>query len=68
MREIPTFDNNGQIGGWRKEISDLGAGIASARSKGQVQDGLVQKVEVGDTRFNWFGEVTGVRTSRLKTG
>lgn len=67
VREIPTFGFDGQIGGWRKEISDLGASIASTHSKGQVHSGTVQKVQVGDTRFNWFGEVTGVSHNSCTT-
>lgn len=61
VREMPTFHQNGQISGWRKEMSDIGASIASARSKEAMHDGLVQRVRPGNSKFNWFGEVTNVR-------
>jgi ubiquitin-conjugating enzyme E2 O len=60
VRESPTFHLNGQVAGWRREMSDIGASIASC-SKQEVRAVSVRRPSPGDTTFNWFGEVTNVR-------
>lgn len=61
VREIPSMTCNGQITGWRREMSTLGSRIANARGKpSAIPEGSLIVPERGDERYNWFGEVLDV--------
>ncbi|KAI0758238.1 hypothetical protein C8Q74DRAFT_307926 [Fomes fomentarius] len=62
VREAPIVNTNGQLGGWRRDLADIGTRIAEARGKEQgVDERPLQRPEKGDTSLNWFGEVTDLR-------
>ncbi len=62
VREAPTLGPNGQIGGWRSEMTELGSRIAEQRGKeGSVDEVPLKQAQKGDTSLNWFGEVLDVR-------
>ncbi|EGO05192.1 hypothetical protein SERLA73DRAFT_164742 [Serpula lacrymans var. lacrymans S7.3] len=59
VRELPV-SSDGQLGGWRREMSDIGARIATDRMSGDPPESRVQQPPMDDT-LSWFGEVTGLR-------
>lgn len=68
VRDAPIVNTNGQLGGWRRDLADIGTRIAEDRGKEQgVDERPLQRPEKGDTSLNWFGEVTDVRTSLLSS-
>lgn len=61
VREAPPVQANGQVGGWRREMVDIGNRIAERRGKEpSLEEGKVQRPEKGDPTLNWFGEVIDV--------
>lgn len=51
----------GKLCGWRAEMADLGTKIASQRGPATPHtEGLVRRLERGDTSLSWFGEVVQV--------
>jgi ubiquitin-conjugating enzyme E2 O len=58
-------DADGQFAGWRKEMSTIGAQIATARAV-HSPDGGVKRLQKGDNFLHWIGEVTGVRYASSK--
>jgi ubiquitin-conjugating enzyme E2 O len=65
VRESPTMHvhENGQLGGWRREMAEIGNDIARRRGRdNSVEEGqLRRRAEQHDTSLNWFGEVVEVR-------
>ncbi|KAI0068302.1 hypothetical protein BV25DRAFT_1911299 [Artomyces pyxidatus] len=61
VREVPTVNANGQYGGWRKTMSDLGMDIARRRESDSIVEGRIRKPAPDDTSVNWFGEVSELR-------
>ncbi|EIM92129.1 uncharacterized protein STEHIDRAFT_47908 [Stereum hirsutum FP-91666 SS1] len=63
VREAPVMDERGQLGGWRKEMSDMGHDIARKRETEKTVEGKILRPSSGDTSLNWFGEVSDRRFS-----
>lgn len=61
VREAPVMDERGQLGGWRKEMSDMGHDIARRRETEKTVEGKILRPSSDDTSLNWFGEVSDVR-------
>lgn len=61
VREAPVMDERGQLGGWRKEMSDMGHDIARKRETEKTVEGKILRPSSDDTSLNWFGEVSDVR-------
>ncbi|KAL6309869.1 hypothetical protein BKA93DRAFT_814242 [Sparassis latifolia] len=62
VREAPIVSENGQLGGWRREMADLGNSIAERRGKDTaIVEGNIQRPQKGNPCFNWFGEVAELR-------
>ncbi|KAL1940019.1 hypothetical protein VTO73DRAFT_9354 [Trametes versicolor] len=62
VREAPALGPNGQIGGWRSEMTELGSRIAEQRGKeGSIEEVPLNQAQKGDTSLNWFGEVLDLR-------
>lgn len=59
VREPPVVHDNGQYGGWRQQMYEIGMSIAQRREF-DVYEGSVQKVSKDDTTLDWFGEVLDV--------
>ena len=59
VQEPPT-DAGGQVCGWRKEMSTIGAHIATSRSPDTPPEGCVRQIPRGSGQVRWVGEVTGV--------
>ncbi|KAH7929335.1 hypothetical protein BV22DRAFT_1109934 [Leucogyrophana mollusca] len=57
VRESP-IRPDGELGGWRRDMADLGTRIASER-KGPIHH--VRRPSTDDKSLSWFGEVTGLR-------
>ena len=61
VRETPTVSPNGQLGGWRRQMADIGTRIAEERGReGSVEEPPIRRPQKGDASLNWFGEVTDV--------
>ncbi|KNZ75661.1 putative ubiquitin-conjugating enzyme E2 23 [Termitomyces sp. J132] len=60
VRENPIVD--GQLGGWRKEMADVGTVIAARRATEGVRESsaIVHPVQ-GSGNFTWIGEVIGLK-------
>ncbi|KAI0722317.1 hypothetical protein C8T65DRAFT_628933 [Cerioporus squamosus] len=57
-REPPTVGPDGHLGGWRRDVANIGTRIAELRGKeGSVEEPPFKRPEKGDTSLNWFGEV-----------
>ncbi|EJF62287.1 hypothetical protein DICSQDRAFT_104652 [Dichomitus squalens LYAD-421 SS1] len=62
VRESPTVSPNGQLGGWRRQMADIGTRIAEERGReGSVEEPPIRRPQKGDTSLNWFGEVIDLR-------
>ncbi|KAI0355359.1 hypothetical protein OH77DRAFT_1403203 [Trametes cingulata] len=62
VREAPTVGPNGQLGGWRREMTEIGTRIAEQRGKeGSIEEAPLRRPQKGDTSLNWFGEVVDLR-------
>jgi ubiquitin-conjugating enzyme E2 O len=59
VREIP-MTMEGHLAGWRHEMAEIGAEIATSRQPGQGAGGKVRRPLKEDTWLCWCGEVTGV--------
>ena len=65
VREAPVVGANGQLGGWRREMADLGTRIAEERGQtNSVEEPRIKRPTKDDLTVNWFGEVTDVSGSR----
>ncbi|KAJ7275196.1 hypothetical protein B0H12DRAFT_1227721 [Mycena haematopus] len=51
---------NGQLAGFRKEMSDLGADIARRRSAENIVEGSILRPSSDNETLNWLGEVTDI--------
>ena len=63
VRESPMahMQENGQLGGWRRLMADIGNDIATRRGKDPaVEEGTLRRPSRDDRSFNWFGEVVDV--------
>ena len=61
VREAPVVGANGQLGGWRRDMADLGTRIAEERGKaGSVGEPPIRRPTKDDPSLNWFGEVMDV--------
>lgn len=61
VREPPEVDASGHLGGWRREMADIGNRIAERRGKDpNIEEGQIQRSKKGSLKLNWFGEVTEV--------
>ena len=62
VRDPSVAGPNGQLGGWRKEIADIGMRIAEERGKSEqsVEEPPIKRPQKGDPSLSWFGEVTNV--------
>ncbi|KAI0319861.1 hypothetical protein OF83DRAFT_1275465 [Amylostereum chailletii] len=56
VREPPVVHDNGEYGGWRQQMYEIGMSIAR-RQEFDVYEGAVQKVSKDDKTLDWFGEV-----------
>lgn len=56
VREIP-MTTEGHLAGWRREMAEIGADIATNR---RDTDGRVRRPLKEETSLSWCGEVTGV--------
>lgn len=63
VREVP-MTPEGQMSGWRLEMTEIGAELASNRRAASVSASSVKRPLHDDPSSSWCGEVTGV--SRLK--
>ncbi|KAI0815073.1 hypothetical protein BC629DRAFT_1469034 [Irpex lacteus] len=65
VRESPVMHvhENGQLGGWRREMAEIGNDVAQRRGRdNSVEEGkLRRRPPPGDTSLNWFGEVVDLR-------
>ncbi|KAI0094796.1 hypothetical protein BDY19DRAFT_914675 [Irpex rosettiformis] len=65
VRESPIMHihENGQLGGWRREMTEIGNDIAQRRGRdNSVEEGKLKRRPLpGDTSLNWFGEVVDLR-------
>ncbi|KAG6821345.1 hypothetical protein H0H93_014142, partial [Arthromyces matolae] len=61
VRENPIVE--GQLGGWRKEMADIGASIATQRVTGATQRPLMMIYPScgGNSNLAWIGEVTDLK-------
>ncbi len=60
-RDPPTVGPDGRLGGWRRDIANIGTRIAENRGKeGSVEEPPFKRPEKGDTSLAWFGEVLDV--------
>ncbi|KAI0348532.1 hypothetical protein BDW22DRAFT_1366335 [Trametopsis cervina] len=60
VRESPIthIHENGQLGGWRREMAEIGNDIAQRRGRdSSVEEGKLKRPQANDTSLNWFGEV-----------
>ncbi|KAF8213205.1 hypothetical protein K438DRAFT_1803556 [Mycena galopus ATCC 62051] len=51
---------NGQLSGFRKEMSDLGTDIARRRSAENIVESPIFRPSADNDEFNWLGEATNV--------
>lgn len=58
IRECPIV--NGQLVGWRKEMSEIGGDIARRRESDNVEESQLSLPIQGSDCLSWLGEVTGV--------
>lgn len=66
VRESPIMHvhENGQLGGWRREMAEIGNDIAQRRGRDQsVEEGRLKQPRPDDRSLNWFGEVVDVNCS-----
>lgn len=63
VREVPV-STEGQLSGWRLEMTEVGSAIATSRRSGQPATALVRRPLKDDTSVLWCGEVTGVNNFR----
>lgn len=64
VREPPLSPETSQLGGWRREMTDIGNRIAERRGKDpSIEEGEIQRPEKGNPKLNWFGEVAEVRNN-----
>jgi len=62
VREPPMMHGNGHLGGWRREMAEIGNRIAERRGRDPtIEEGEIQRPQKGSLRLNWFGEVTELR-------
>lgn len=59
VRETP-MTTDGHLAGWRREMAEIGAQIATNRRPGLDVGGKVRRPLTEDTSHSWCGEVTGV--------
>lgn len=63
VRESPMMhvQENGQLGGWRRLMAEVGNDIATRRGKDpSVEEGILRRPQRDDASLNWFGEVVDV--------
>jgi ubiquitin-conjugating enzyme E2 O len=58
VRDVPFV--NGQLAGFRKEMSELGTSIAQRRTAENIVEGLILRPSANNETFMWLGEVTNV--------
>ncbi|KAI0788514.1 hypothetical protein C8Q75DRAFT_768744 [Abortiporus biennis] len=62
VREVPALQTDGQIGGWRKEMIEIGNRIAERRGKDPtVEEGIIKRPGQNDVLLDWFGEVVDLK-------
>lgn len=61
VRESPIANETGQLGGWRRDMADIGTRIAERRGRDPtVEEGKIKRPLKDDKSLNWFGEITEV--------
>lgn len=63
VRESPVahVTENGQLGGWRRSMAEIGNDIAQRRGGDPtVEEGKMRRPQSDDSKLNWFGEVVDV--------
>ncbi|KAJ7092567.1 hypothetical protein C8R44DRAFT_816023 [Mycena epipterygia] len=58
VRDVPFVD--GQLAGFRKEMSEMGANIARRRTAENIVEGLILRPSADNATFMWLGEVTNI--------
>lgn len=58
VRDVPFVD--GQLAGFRKEMSEMGADIARRRTAENIVEALILRPSADNTTLMWLGEVTNV--------
>jgi ubiquitin-conjugating enzyme E2 O len=58
VRECPVID--GQLVGWRKEMSEIGGNIARRAESNSIKESQLSLLVPGSGCLPWLGEVTGV--------
>lgn len=58
VRECPVID--GQLVGWRKEMSEIGGNIARRTESNNIKENQLSLPTPGSGCLPWLGEVTGV--------
>ncbi|KAI0832769.1 hypothetical protein BC628DRAFT_1415018 [Trametes gibbosa] len=62
VRESPVLEPSGQVGGWRRDMTELGSQIAERRGKdGSVEEAPLKQAGKEDKSLDWFGEVLDLR-------
>ena len=64
VRESPVtqVQENGQLGGWRRDMAEIGNNIAALRGRdASIEEGVLRRPQKDDHSLNWFGEVVDVR-------
>lgn len=63
VRESPIthVHENGQLGGWRRDMAEIGNDVAQRRGRDiSVEEGKLRRPQPDDKSLNWFGEVIDV--------
>ncbi|KAJ6621581.1 hypothetical protein B0H10DRAFT_2016484 [Mycena sp. CBHHK59/15] len=58
VRDVPFVD--GQLAGFRKEMSEMGASIARRRTAENIVEGLILRPTADNETLMWIGEVTSI--------
>ncbi|KAJ7492773.1 hypothetical protein FB451DRAFT_549529 [Mycena latifolia] len=58
VRDVPFID--GQLAGFRKEMSEMGANIARRRATENIVEGLILRPAPDNETLMWLGEVTAI--------
>lgn len=67
VRESPIMHvhENGQLGGWRRDMAEIGNDVAQRRGRDtSVEEGKLKRPQPNDVSLNWFGEVIDVSCNR----
>lgn len=69
VRESPVMhmQENGQLGGWRREMAEIGNDIAARWGKDtSIEEGTLCRPQKNDQSLNWFGEVVDVSERNVR--